>query len=154
MDYLMDDEQLEEVMVVPPKRSVYEFHRTHGMLLTNVVTDDDEYILNIIERIARDVSRRVDINTPLLDARLPSGDRVNATLSPASVDGPSLTIRKFREDPYTMINMINFKSINPEAAAFIWLAAEGMQVQDRVTFVAPKACALCCEKNRRPSLST
>jgi archaeal flagellar protein FlaI len=129
LDYLMDDEQLEEVMVVPPERKVFVFHRKHGMLLSNIQIDEDEYILNVVERIARDVSRRVDTNTPLLDARLPSGDRVNATLNPASVDGPSLTIRKFREDPYTIIDMINFKTINPEAAAFLWLAAEGMQVR-------------------------
>ena len=127
-DYLVDDDQLEEVMVVPPERNVYVFHRKHGMLLTNVTLDSDEYVLNVIERIARDVSRRIDTNNPLLDARLPSGDRVNATLKPASVDGPSLTIRKFREDPYTMINLIQFKTVDVETAAFLWLAVEGMQV--------------------------
>ncbi len=127
LDYLMDDEDLEEVMVVPPKREVFVFHRNYGMMITNIVIDDDEYTLNIIERIARDVSRRIDTNVPLLDARLPSGDRVNATLSPASVDGPTLTIRKFREDPYTIIDMINFKTISPNAAAFLWLCVEGMR---------------------------
>jgi flagellar protein FlaI len=129
LDYLMDDEMLEEVMVVPPERDVYVFHRKYGMLLTNIPVESDEYVMNIIERIARDVSRRVDKNTPLLDARLPSGDRVNATITPASVDGPSLTIRKFREDPYTIVNMINFKTISAEAAAFLWLAAEGIEAR-------------------------
>lgn len=127
LDYLMDDEDLEEIMVVPPKRDVYVFHRKYGMLITNITIDDDNYVVKIIERIARDVSRRIDTNTPLLDARLPSGDRVNATLAPASVDGPSLTVRKFREDPYTIVDMIKFKTINPAAAAFLWLCAEGMQ---------------------------
>jgi len=127
IDYLIDDDQLEEIMVVPPRRRVYVFHRKHGMLLTNIDIESDEYTTNVIERIARDVSRRVDTNTPLLDARLPSGDRVNATLQPASVDGPSLTIRKFREDPYTIVDMIKFKTLNPEAAAFLWVAAEGLQ---------------------------
>lgn len=127
LDYLMDDDRLEEIMVVPPARDVYVFHRKYGMLLTNIPLESDEYTTNIIERIARDVSRRVDTNTPLLDARLPSGDRVNATLQPISVDGPSLTIRKFREDPYTMVDMIRFKTLTPEVAAFLWLAVEGMQ---------------------------
>jgi len=126
LDYLLDDDQLEEVMVVPPEREVYAFHRKHGMLITNIPLESDDYVKNIIERIARDVSRRVDTNTPLLDARLPWGDRVNATLSPASVDGPSLTIRKFREDPYTIVSLINFKTIGPDVAAFLWLAVEGM----------------------------
>jgi flagellar protein FlaI len=106
---------------------VYVFHRKHGMLLTNIDIENDDYVLNVVERIARDVARRVDTNTPLLDARLPSGDRVNATLKPASVDGPSLTIRKFREDPYTIVNLINFKTLSPATAAFLWLAVEGMQ---------------------------
>jgi flagellar protein FlaI len=127
LDYLMDDDKLEEVMVVPPHCAVFVFHREHGMLRTTLAIDSDEYIKNIIERIARDVSRRIDTNNPLLDARLPSGDRVNATLNPASVDGSSITIRKFREDPYTLVDMINFKTINPEVGAFLWLCAEGMQ---------------------------
>ncbi len=127
LDYLLDDEELEEIMVVPPNRDVYVFHRKHGMLMTNIKISTDAYILNIIERIARDVARRIDTNEPLLDARLPSGDRVNATLPPASVDGPSLTIRKFRENPYTMIDMINFGTVSPEVAAFLWLSTEGLQ---------------------------
>ncbi len=127
LDYLMDDDKLEEIMVVPPNRLVYVFHRKHGMLITNIGIDSDEYVTNIAERIARDVSRRVDTNNPLLDARLPSGDRVNATLQPASVDGPSITIRKFKENPYTLVDMIKFNTLNAEAGAFLWLAAEGLQ---------------------------
>jgi len=126
IDYLLDDEDLEEVMVVPPLRDIYVFHRKHGMLLTNIVLDTDLYVRNIIERIARDIGRRIDTNTPLLDARLPSGDRVNATLQPSSVDGPTLTIRKFREDPYTMVNLVNFGSLDSEVAAFLWVCVEGM----------------------------
>ncbi|MBN2518033.1 MAG: CpaF family protein [Candidatus Altiarchaeota archaeon] len=127
VDYLLDDEGLEEVMVVPPNRDVYVFHRKHGMLLTNIILDSDIYVENIIERIARDIGRRIDVNTPLLDARLPSGDRVNATIRPSSVDGPTLTIRKFRQDPYTMIHLINFNSLDSEVAAFLWLCVEGMR---------------------------
>ncbi len=127
LDYLLDDDRLEEVMVIPPNRDVYTFHRKHGMLLTNIPLESDDYVKNIIERIARDVARRIDTNTPLLDARLPWGDRVNATLNPASVDGPSITIRKFREDPYTMIHMMDFKTLDAEVAAFLWMCVEGMQ---------------------------
>ena len=127
IDYLLDDDDLEEVMIVPPDRDVYVFHRKYGVLATNILLDSDEYVRNIIERIARDVGRRIDTSFPLLDARLPSGDRVNATLKPASVDGPSLTIRKFREDPYTMVDMLNFDTLDSEAAAFLWFCTEGMR---------------------------
>jgi flagellar protein FlaI len=127
IDYLLDDELLEEVMVVPPQRDVYVYHRKHGMLMTNITIESDKYLTNVIERIARDVSRRIDTNTPLLDARLPSGDRVNATLNPASVDGPTLTIRRFRENPYSIIDMINYGTLDPHTAAFLWMCAEGFQ---------------------------
>jgi len=129
LDYLLDDDQLEEVMVVPPKRDVYVFHRKHGMLLAGITLDNDEYVRNIIERIARDVGRRVDTSYPLLDSRLPSGDRVNATIKPASIDGPTLTIRKFREDPYTMVDMIKFGTLSEEIAAFLWTCVDGMSAR-------------------------
>jgi archaeal flagellar protein FlaI len=136
IDYLLDDDSIEEVMIVPPTRDVYIFHRTHGMLATNIILDSDEYVKNIIERIARDVWRRIDTHTPLLDARLPSGDRVNATLPPASVDGPTLTIRKFRQDPYTIIDLIKFGTLDSQVAAFLWVAVEGMQVHPANTLVS------------------
>jgi flagellar protein FlaI len=127
IDYLLDDDKLEEIMVVPPERDLYVFHRKHGMLGVNIELDTDEYVRNIIERIARDVGRRIDVNYPLLDARLPSGDRVNATLPPASLDGPTLTIRKFRQDPYTILDLIGFGTVDNDIAGFLWLCVEGFQ---------------------------
>ena len=61
----------------------------------------------------------------MLDARLPDGSRVNATIPPASIDGSTIT-RKFRADPYTIVDLINFGTVNLEVAAFLWMAVEGL----------------------------
>jgi flagellar protein FlaI len=126
---LLEDDQLEEVMIVGTAKSVYVYHRKHGMCKTNIVFGDDEEALNIISKIARSVGRRVDISAPLLDARLPDGSRVNATVPPASLDGPSLTIRKFKADPLTVVDIIKFGTMTPEAASFLWLVTEGFDVK-------------------------
>ncbi|MBI5884958.1 CpaF family protein, partial [archaeon] len=126
LDDLIRDDQLEEIMVVGPKRPVYLFHRKYNMLSSNIEFYSDNEIQELIQRIAREVGRRVDISVPLLDARLLDGSRVNATIPPASVEGSTLTIRKFREDPYSIIDLISFGTMGLETAAFLWTAVEGM----------------------------
>jgi flagellar protein FlaI len=126
LDDLIKDDNLEEIMVVGPKRPVYLFHRTHHMLSSNIEFYSDQEIQELIQRIAREVGRRVDISVPLLDARLPDGSRVNATIPPASVEGSTLTIRKFKEDPYSIIDLIDFGTMTAETAAFLWVAVEGI----------------------------
>lgn len=126
LDFLLADDELEEIMVIGPKRPVYVFHRRYGMMKTNIEFYEDEEIREIIDKIARDVGRRIDIENPLLDARLPDGSRVNATIPPISVDGSTITIRKFRKDPYTIVDLIKFGTFTPEIAAFLWMAVDGM----------------------------
>ncbi|MCK9293060.1 MAG: CpaF family protein [archaeon] len=125
LEPLLDDDKLEEIMVVGPKKPVYVYHVSYGMMTTNITFYSDEGIQDIVDKIARTLGRQVDISTPLLDARLPDGSRVNATYPPASIDGSTITIRKFREDPYTIVDLITFKTLNAEVAAFLWCAVEG-----------------------------
>ncbi|MEE9594916.1 MAG: ATPase, T2SS/T4P/T4SS family, partial [Candidatus Hydrothermarchaeales archaeon] len=129
LEPLLNDDALEELMLVGIKKSVYVYHRKYGMCKTNIIFDDDEEALGIIDRIARSVGRRVDLRTPLLDARLPDGSRVNATIRPVSLDGPSLTIRKFKADPLTVVDIMKFGTMSLELAAFLWLAVEGYGVR-------------------------
>ncbi len=124
---LLHDDKLEEIMIVGPNKPTYVYHVDYGMMTTNIVFYSDETIYEIIDKIARTLGRRVDISSPLLDARLPDGSRVNATIIPASIDGSTLTIRKFKADPYTIVDLINFGTVNPEVAAFLWSAVEGFQ---------------------------
>ncbi|MFH0715036.1 MAG: ATPase, T2SS/T4P/T4SS family [Candidatus Diapherotrites archaeon] len=129
IDQLVRDDQLEEIMIIGPQKPVYVFHRSYEMMLTNIEFYSDSEIEDLINKIAREIGRRVDISAPLLDARLPDGSRVNATISPASVSGATLTIRKFRADPYSLVDLINYNTLNPEAAAFLWLMVEGLGVK-------------------------
>lgn len=126
IDPLLTDDLLEEIMIVAPGKAVYVFHRKYDMMRTNLVYFDDEDIKNLIDRIARGIGRRIDFQSPLLDARLPDGTRVTATLPPASIDGSTLTIRKFRREPITIIDLINFGTINYELGALLWMASDGL----------------------------
>jgi Flp pilus assembly CpaF family ATPase/intein/homing endonuclease len=129
LDLLLADDQLEEVMVIGVNKPVYVFHRKHEMMKTNVLFGRDEDIMAIIDRIARDVGRRIDVKDPLLDARLPDGSRVNATIPPISLEGSTITIRKFREDPLTVVDLVRYKTMSADLAAFLWLAVEGMKAK-------------------------
>ena len=129
LDPMIKDDDLEEIMVIGTGSNVFVFHRKIGMMVTNVVFETDDDIRGIIDVIARQVNRRIDQQTPILDARLKDGSRVNATLPPVSADGPTLTIRKFRKDPLTVVDLINFKTMSSHLAGFLWVCTDGMGVK-------------------------
>ena len=84
--------------------------------LTNVRFRDNAQLMNICQRIVSQVGRRVDESSPICDARLPDGSRVNVIAPPLALDGPTLTIRKFKKDKLTMRNLVEWASISPEGA--------------------------------------
>jgi flagellar protein FlaI len=129
LDPMIKDDDLEEVMVIGTERTVFVYHRKIGMMATNVVFETDEDIRAIIDVIARQVGRRIDQQMPILDARLKDGSRVNATIPPVSADGSTLTIRKFRKDPLTVVDLINFKTLSSHLAGFLWVCTDGMGVK-------------------------
>jgi len=92
--------------------------------------NDNAHLLKIIEKIASGVGRRVDESSPMVDARLPDGSRVNAIIPPLALDGPSLSIRKFARDPIRVQNLIQFGSITQETA----MVLEAM-VQSRLNII-------------------
>jgi len=92
---------------------------------TAVRFDDDEHLMNVIERIASRVGRRVDESSPMVDARLPDGSRVNAIIPPLALDGPVLSIRKFSKVPLRMDDLIRHKSIPAPMAEFLRAIAIG-----------------------------
>jgi pilus assembly protein CpaF len=81
--------------------------------------DDDVHLLKIIEKIVSRVGRRIDESSPMVDARLPDGSRVNAIIPPLALDGPALSIRRFSEVPLTMANLIEYGSLTEEMALII-----------------------------------
>jgi flagellar protein FlaI len=125
--FLMDD-NLEEIMVVGQGLPVYIFDRIAGMKETNVFLEEEE-VKRLIQRIARYNGRVVNSHSPLLDARLPDGSRVNATLPEVSPRGSTITIRKFRREPLTIVDLIRFGTLTPRLASYLWLAVEGLRAK-------------------------
>jgi len=114
---LLRDPTVTEVMV---NRTDQVYCERFGKLeLTDVQFRDQEHIRHVIDNIVTPLGRRVDESSPMVDARLPDGSRVNAIISPLSLNGPVLTIRKFSVDPYTVEDLIGFGSITQGMAAFL-----------------------------------
>ena len=114
---LLNDPDITEVMVNGPK-SVYVEKK--GILQkSSVVFDDNNHVLQIIDRIILPLGRRVDADSPTVDARLPDGSRVNAVVPPVAIDGPSITIRKFSKEKLGINALIDFGSITDKMAEFL-----------------------------------
>ncbi|MBE3070162.1 MAG: Flp pilus assembly complex ATPase component TadA [Planctomycetes bacterium] len=114
---LLDMPNVTEVMVVGPTKIYIE----EAGVIRNTGRSffSDEVVMTVIERIVTPLGRRIDRSTPIVDARLPDGSRVNATIEPLSLVGPVLTIRKFSEVPFTIDDLIGFGTITPWAANFL-----------------------------------
>lgn len=109
IDPLIQDDELEEIMIIGINKPVFVYHRKYGMMKTNITFNDEQELIDLIDAIARQINRRIDQESPILDGRLIDGSRINATIPPISADGPSLTIRKFKKDPLTIIDLIKSK---------------------------------------------
>ena len=129
IDPLIQDDNLEEIMINGIDKPVFVYHRKYGMMKTNITFSDEKELTDLIDSIARQINRRIDQESPILDGRLIDGSRINATIPPVSPDGPSLTIRKFKKDPLTIIDLIKSKTISIELAAFLWLCIDGLGVK-------------------------
>jgi pilus assembly protein CpaF len=114
---LLKDESITEVMINGPKKIFVE--RKGKLQLTNVQFHDDAHLMTIIERIVSPLGRRIDESSPLVDARLQDGSRVNAIVPPLSLIGPCVTIRKFTKNPLSIDNLVGFGSLSEEMAEFL-----------------------------------
>ncbi|GAP05703.1 MAG TPA: CpaF family protein [Anaerolinea thermolimosa] len=114
---LLEDPDISEIMVNGPKFVYIE--RRGKIQKTNITFEDDEAVLRLIEKIVLPLGRRIDADTPTVDARLPDGSRVNAIIPPCAIDGPTITIRKFQKDKLTIQQLINLGSITQNMADFI-----------------------------------
>src|SRR5512143_730614 len=114
---LLDDPEVTEVMVNGPKKVYVE--KKGQLLRTHIAFDDDAHVLRIIERIILPLGRRVDADSPTVDARLPDGSRVNAVVRPVALDGPSITIRKFAKEKLTTQDLMKFGTLTPNMAEFL-----------------------------------
>jgi pilus assembly protein CpaF len=123
LEQLLRDDSVTEIMVNTPDRVYVE--RSGKLELCDVHFVDNSHVLRIIDKIVSQVGRRIDEASPMVDARLPDGSRVNAIIPPLALNGPTLTIRKFSRDPYTMNDLITFGSLTPKAAQFLAACVKG-----------------------------
>ena len=114
---LLEDPDVSEVMVNGPKKVYIE--KGGQLTRTPITFDDDDHVLRIIDRIILPLGRRVDADSPTVDARLPDGSRVNAVIRPVSIDGPCITIRKFRKDKLSVQQLVDYGSLTNHMAEFI-----------------------------------
>jgi pilus assembly protein CpaF len=114
LEPLLKDPTISEIMVNGPKKIYVE--RRGKIEKSEVVFRDNDHLLQIIDRIVSKVGRRVDETSPLCDARLPDGSRVNAVIPPIALDGASLSIRRFGATPLKLEDLLNYKAFTPEMA--------------------------------------
>jgi flagellar protein FlaI len=126
LELLLSDGQLEEVIVNSAKEPLWVYHRKFGWLKTNLTIKTEAQIQNYSEIIARKIGRQITTLTPLLDANLMSGSRVNSVLFPIASKGNSIVIRKFRADPWTIVNLIDptVNTLSAEVAALLWICVQ------------------------------
>ena len=114
---LLEDPTITEVMVNGPMRVYIE--RAGKIQLTPIKFDDDDHVRRVIDRIILPLGRRVDMDSPLVDARLPDGSRVNAAIPPVAIDGPCVTIRKFSNKKLLVEDLLKFGSITTQISEFL-----------------------------------
>ena len=123
MQCLLDDASVTEVMVNGPDEVWVE--RSGILMATDVHFDDEEHLRRVIDRIVSDVGRRIDESSPMVDARLVDGSRVNAVVPPLALRGSYLTIRRFRDMPLNVEDLIRRGTLTPKASKFLELAVRG-----------------------------
>ena len=114
LEVLLKDPTISDILVNGPHKIYVE--RRGKLEKTDVKFRDNEHLLQIIDRIVSKVGRRVDETSPMVDARLPDGSRVNAVIPPLALDGPSMSIRRFGSNPLKLEDLLNYKAFTPEMA--------------------------------------
>jgi len=123
IEQFLKDQDITEVMVNNAD-SIY-IERAGKIYKTDRKFLDEDHLLRIIDKIVSQVGRRIDESSPMVDARLPDGSRVNAVIHPLAINGPMLTIRKFSKDPFTVDDLIRFETMNSEVANLLKACVAG-----------------------------
>lgn len=122
LDPLLADPAVSDILVNGAKFIYVE--KAGRLYKTNATFRDDAHLMNIIDRIVAKVGRRIDEKSPMVDARLPDGSRVNAIIPPLALDGPSLSIRKFKQDAATLDNLLKWGSMTKQMAETLCIAVK------------------------------
>jgi pilus assembly protein CpaF len=123
LEPFLRDDTVSEIMVNGPHRIYVE--RNGKLTRANAQFVDEQHLQRIIDKIISRIGRRIDEASPMVDARLPDGSRVNAIIPPLAVSGSTLTIRKFRRDPFTMEDLLRFGTLTPKAGQLLEACVRG-----------------------------
>ena len=117
LELLLKEEGVADIMINGPKNVFLE--KNGRIIKSDVTFRDNDHLLQILDRIVSRVGRRIDETSPMVDARLPDGSRLNAIIPPLALDGPSLTIRRFGANPLTLEDLLKFGAFTPEMVMFL-----------------------------------
>src|SRR5690242_14159487 len=122
LEPLMQDPTVSDILVNGPKTVYVE--RRGRLERPHVIFRANTHLLHVIERIVSTIGRRIDESSPMVDARLADGSRVNAIIPPLALDGPVLSIRRFAADPYRMNDLVEFGTVTPALAEILRAAVQ------------------------------
>ncbi len=124
IDIIMKDEGIEDISCDGPDVPIFLYHKKYDEITTNVLFENDKELDSFVVRLAQICGKQISIFSPIVDGKLPDGSRLQATLAKTVTRGSTFTIRRFRENPLTPIDLINFHSLSFNMAAYFWMAIE------------------------------
>lgn len=125
IDPLMKDPEIEDISCNGVRRHIYVWHRRYEYIKTNIIFDKEDDLDNLVVKLAHMGGKHISVAFPVVDAILPGGHRLAATYrKEVTTSGSTFTIRKFREDPLTIVDMVMGNTLSPEVAAYYWILME------------------------------
>jgi len=124
IDIIMEDEGIEDISCDGHHVPIFIYHKKYDEVTTNVKFDDENELNSFVVRLTQICGKQISIYSPIVDGKLPDGSRLQTTLARTVTKGSTFTIRKFKENPLTPIDLIDFKSLSIDMAAYFWLAIE------------------------------
>ncbi|MDG6217866.1 MAG: type II/IV secretion system ATPase subunit [Candidatus Thermoplasmatota archaeon] len=125
IDIVMKDDGIEDISCDGPDTPIFIYHKKYDELTTNIYFDTPLELDSFVIRLAQICGKQISIFSPIVDGKLPDGSRLQSTLAKTVTRGSTFTIRRFRENPLTPVDLVNFKSLSLDMAAYFWMAIEG-----------------------------
>jgi len=124
IDILMEDEGIEDISCDGYHVPIFIYHKKYDAITTNIRFENEEELDSFVVRLSQICGKQISIYSPIVDGKLPDGSRLQTTLAKTVTKGSTFTIRRFREDPITPIDLIRFKTISIDMVAYFWMAIE------------------------------
>jgi type IV secretory pathway ATPase VirB11/archaellum biosynthesis ATPase len=124
IDIVMKDDGIEDISCDGPDTPIFIYHKKYDELTTNIYFDSPLELDSFVVRLAQICGKQISIFSPIVDGKLPDGSRLQSTLAKTVTRGSTFTIRRFRENPLTPVDLVNFKSLSLDMAAYFWMAIE------------------------------